>query len=153
MRQQWEGEGHLHLRYAWSMRSQNETKVARARKLRRDATIVEKRLWSKLCNRQLEGRKFVRQLSIGPFFADFACREAKLVIELDGGQHAESPTDPGRTAYLESRGYRVLRFWNNDVWENIDGVVDAISDALRRMDLNVAPHPPAAKRRAPPSPR
>jgi very-short-patch-repair endonuclease len=132
----------------------DEKKISRARQLRRDATTVERRLWSQLCNRQLEGHKFVRQYPIGPFFADFACREAKLVIELDGGQHADSATDAGRTAYLKAQGYRVLRFWNNDVWENIDGVVDTILAVLKESNSGkAAPHPPVAARRAPPSPR
>lgn len=128
------------------MRGSNENTISRARQLRRDTTIAEKRLWSKLCNRQLEGHKFVRQCPIGPFFADFTCRDVKLVIELDGGQHADSATDPGRTAYLQAHGYRVLRFWNNDVWENIDGVVDTILVVLKELNSGkAAPHPPSPR--------
>jgi very-short-patch-repair endonuclease len=136
------------------MRGPNEKKISRARQLRRDSTLFEKRLWSALCNRQIEGYKFVRQCPIGPFFADFACRDAKLVIELDGSQHLDSPTDPGRTAHLEARGYRVLRFWNNNALESVDGVIRVIIDVLEQLkSAKAAPHPPAAVRRAPPSPR
>ena len=101
-----------------------------ARQLRQDATEVEKRLWSRIRGRQIEDTKFVRQFPIGPYIADFACRSAKLVIELDGGQHAESPTDAGRTRLIEVYGYIVLRFWNSDVLDNIEGVLEAIRREL-----------------------
>jgi BirA family biotin operon repressor/biotin-[acetyl-CoA-carboxylase] ligase len=97
-----------------------------ARKLRRASTDVETALWQRLRNRQLEGEKFVRQLPIGPYVADFACRSAKLVIELDGGQHADSAADAARTGLIEAHGYTVLRFWNNDVIDNIEGVLEQI---------------------------
>jgi very-short-patch-repair endonuclease len=112
------------------MRGEDTRTTDRARQLRREATIVEKRLWWRLSARQLDRHKFVRQLAIGPYFADFACREHRLVIELDGGQHAGSQTDPVRTAYLEAQGYRVIRFWNSEVIENIDGVLEQILQAL-----------------------
>ncbi len=115
---------------------------ARARSLRRSETNAEHVLWQLLRNRQLGGRKFVRQLPIGPYFADFACREAALVIELDGSQHAESTRDEKRTAYLTAEGYSVLRFWNNDVLTNARGVADAILGAL-------ALHPSPGERFAP----
>ena len=102
-----------------------------ARKLRRDSTDSEVLLWSRLRGGRLEGRKFVRQLPIGNAVADFACRSARLVIELDGGQHSESDTDPVRTAMIEAHGYRVIRFWNNDVLENMDGVLEEILRELR----------------------
>lgn len=97
-----------------------------ARKLRRDRTMVEDRLWQRLRARQVEGAKFVFQFPIGPYIADFACRGLRLVIELDGGQHADSLADVERTRMIEAHGYRVLRFWNNDVAENIDGVLEVI---------------------------
>ena len=102
-----------------------------ARKLRRDQTDAEKLLWSKLRNRQLEDTKFVRQFPIDPYIADFACRSLKLVIELDGGQHADNPADAERTRSIEAQGYRVIRFWNNNVSSNIEGVLQAIAREVR----------------------
>lgn len=90
----------------------------RARALRRDITGVERKLWSRLRNRQLENTKFVRQISIGPYIADFVARSLRLVIELDGGQHSASK-HAERTKVIEAHGYRVIRFWNNDVTDNI----------------------------------
>jgi len=101
-----------------------------ARKLRRTMTEAETRLWTYLRGSQIEGAKFVRQFPIGPHVADFACRSARLVIELDGGQHAESTTDAERTRAIEAYGYRVTRFWNNDVLANTEGVLEAISREL-----------------------
>jgi very-short-patch-repair endonuclease len=100
-----------------------------ARKLRRASTDAEKRLWWHLRSRQLEGAKFVRQLPIGPHIADFACRGAHLVIELDGGQHNEA-VERDRTSAIESFGYHTIRFWNNDVLENTEGVLEAIRQEL-----------------------
>ena len=98
-----------------------------ARKLRRNQTEVEDHLWQRLRNRQIEGEKFVFQFPIGPHIADFACRTARLVIELDGRQHADATeADAARTETIESFGYRVIRFWNSDVTTNIDGVLEAI---------------------------
>jgi very-short-patch-repair endonuclease len=103
-----------------------------ARKLRRDATAVESKLWKRLRSRQIEGAKFRRQFPIGPYIADFACIDLKLIIELDGGQHADSPTDAQRMECLETNGYTVIRFWNSEVIENLEGVLEAI----RREILN-----------------
>ncbi len=101
--------------------------TATARRLRRSATQPEALLWSRLRGHQLEGRKFVRQLPIGNAVADFACRSAKLVIELDGGQHATAEAaDAARTRMIEAHGYKVIRFWNNDVIDNIEGVLETI---------------------------
>ena len=100
-----------------------------ARKLRRSSTDAENRLWRHLRSRRLEDAKFVRQFPIGPYIADFACRDAHLVIELDGGQHSE-PVDAPRTAIIEAHGYRVLRFWNNDVLQNTHGVLEVIRQEL-----------------------
>jgi very-short-patch-repair endonuclease len=81
-------------------------------------------------------------MPVGPYICDFICREAQLAIELDGGQHdARAPLDRKRTNYIESQGYRVLRFWNNEVLGNMDGVLTVISDALRGPELSPHPHP------------
>ncbi|HEX9662583.1 MAG TPA: endonuclease domain-containing protein [Candidatus Binatia bacterium] len=94
----------------------------RARQLRRNQTDVEKKLWSRLRARQIGGAKFRRQYPIGHFIVDFCCFEGRLVVELDGGQHAEAGAlDQRRTEFLVAEGYRVLRFWNNEATENIDG--------------------------------
>src|SRR3546814_2302829 len=89
-----------------------------ARRLRRDQTTAERRLWSRLRDRQLEGHKFRRQVPRGRFVVDFACLDSWLVVELDGGQHADpfqTKDDRKRTAWLEAEGYRVLRFWNHEI--------------------------------------
>lgn len=100
-----------------------------ARKLRAEPTEAEKRLWSHLRREQL-GARFTRQFPIGNHVADFACRSAKLVIELDGGQHADNPADEVRTRLIEAHGYRVIRFWNNDVLANTEGVLTVILEEL-----------------------
>ena len=104
------------------------TKVAR--RLRRDMTEAEHRLWSRLRNRQLENTKFVKQFPVGPYVADFAARSLKLGIELDGGQHNES-RDAERTRVIEAHGYRILRFWNNELTDNIDGVLQTIVQEIQ----------------------
>ena len=101
-------------------------------KLRASATHAEAKLWSRLRNRQLAGCKFVRQQPIGPYIADFACRERDLIIELDGGQHAGSTRDIERTRVLAEHGYAVIRFWNRDVLTNLDGVLQVIADRLEK---------------------
>lgn len=101
-----------------------------ARKLRRNMTDAELKLWSRVRNRQLEDTKFVKQFQIGPHVADFAARNLKLIIELDGGQHNKAK-DAARTSLIEAHGYRVLRFWNKDVMQNINGVLEAISEEIR----------------------
>ena len=97
--------------------------TARARDLRTNATPQERTLWRLLSRYR---PKFTRQLPIGPYIADLACREAKLVVEIDGSQHVDSATDETRTAYLVSEGWTVIRFWNSDVDSNPDGVAEAI---------------------------
>jgi very-short-patch-repair endonuclease len=99
--------------------------------LRQNATDAERRLWAVLRHRQLQGYKFRRQHAIGRFIVDFACTKHRLVIEADGGQHNGSIADDRRTALLERQGWRVLRFWNNDVLSNTEGVLDTILDALQ----------------------
>lgn len=101
-----------------------------ARKLRRRSTDAETRLWYHLRDRRLLGFKFRRQEPRGRAVADFLCQQARLIVEVDGGQHAESRTDSERTAFLNSAGYLVLRFWNNDVLSNTDGVLDEIARTL-----------------------
>ena len=95
----------------------------RARELRSNATDVERILWRLLSRYR---PKFTRQLPIGPYVADFACRQARIEVELDGSQHADSEYDEARTRFLNSEGWTVIRFWNNEVIENPDGVVTAI---------------------------
>jgi very-short-patch-repair endonuclease len=89
------------------------------------------KLWYALRNRQICGLKFVRQEPIGRYVCDFVCREKLVVIEVDGGQHAESKRDEVRDHYLAERGYRVLRYWNNDVLSNLQGVLESIAGELR----------------------
>jgi very-short-patch-repair endonuclease len=96
--------------------------------LRREATEAENRLWAYLRNRQLGGFKFKFQASVGPFITDFRCAETRLIVEVDGSQHSEE-ADRARTGFLEGEGYVVLRFWNNEVFENLDGVLLTIKAA------------------------
>ena len=100
-----------------------------AARLRRDRTEAEDRLWQVVRNRQLGGYKFRFQASLYPYVVDLICIEARLIVELDGGQHSEAK-DARRTVFLESSGYRILRFWNSDVIENIDGVADTLLAVL-----------------------
>jgi very-short-patch-repair endonuclease len=112
----------------------------RARRLRRDQTEAERRLWTHLRDRRLNGTKFRRQHSIGPFIADFCCTERGLVVELDGGQHASrEEADRRRTAFLMQRGYRVLRFRDNEVMENIEAVLQRIAEAVSDPHPNPLP--------------
>ena len=99
--------------------------------LRRNTTDSERRLWAALRDRRLQGYKFRRQHPIGRFIVDFACTKHRLVIEADGGQHDENMADALRTAWLESQGWRVLRFWNNDILANTEGVMETVLQALR----------------------
>ena len=108
-------------------------KTTFARDLRSRQTVAERNLWARLKSKQLEGAKFRRQQPIGRYIVDFVNLESKIVIELDGGQHNESKisaSDEKKTAWLNKEGYRVLRFWNNEVLTNIDGVMEKIREAL-----------------------
>jgi very-short-patch-repair endonuclease len=99
----------------------------KARSLRKNQTDVEQLMWKHLRNRRLFNYKFRRQFPIEPYIADFACLELKLIIELDGGQHASRINyDDQRSLFLKQRGFKVIRFWNNDVIENTEGVLEAI---------------------------
>ena len=103
----------------------------RSRALRRQATDAERLLWSHLRGRSLLGRKFRRQVPIGPYIVDFLCIQDRLIVEADGGQHAgQGPYDSRRTAELQARGYRVLRFWNNDILAEPDAVLEEIRRVL-----------------------
>ena len=105
----------------------------RARALRAALTEGERKLWQRLRNRQLSGAKFRRQHPIGPYIVDFFCLEARLTIELDGSQHgeeAQARADERRTEYLQQQGYTVLRFWNEEVLDNLDGVLETITRNL-----------------------
>jgi very-short-patch-repair endonuclease len=106
------------------------TKIAR--RLRVNQTDAETVLWNRIRNRQIEGQKFVRQKPIGGYVCDFVCRERLLIIEVDGGQHNGSAADVMRDRRLTEDGYRVLRFWNNDVLGNLEGVLAAIQSELSR---------------------
>ena len=107
--------------------------VSRARELRRRSTEAEKLLWRRLRNRHLDGVKFRRQESLGRYVVDFVTMEQQLIVEVDGGQHAaHSRADEMRTRWLASQDYRVIRFWNNEVLSNIDGVLQTILQALGR---------------------
>ncbi len=101
------------------------------RKLRKDLTDAESLLWMKLRRKQLNGLRFLRQYSVGRYILDFYCPEIRLAIELDGGQHAETDAvehDQIRTDYLAACDIRVIRFWNSDVFENLEGVMERIGE-------------------------
>ena len=114
------------------------------KQLRTFMTDAERKLWHALRSRGVRA-KFRRQVPLGPYIADFVSFDAKIIVEVDGGQHASSVTDQERARYFVNRGYRVLRFWNSDVLSNLDGVLETIS-AL------TSPSPGAPLRGAPPSP-
>lgn len=104
--------------------------MRRAAELRKEMTPEERTLWSALQGKQL-GVKFRSQHAIGPYITDFCCIKEKLIIEVDGSQHLDQATyDEERTAYFQSRGYRVLRFWNNEITQDLNGVIITIQEAL-----------------------
>jgi very-short-patch-repair endonuclease len=111
-----------------------ELKREAARQLRLNATEAERKLWSCLRDKRLLGLRFRRQQPIGPYIADFYCAAAKLIVELDGSQHANAQAqyDLSRTTWLEARGYKVLRFWNTDLQDS-DFIVGAICHAVRTL--------------------
>ncbi|MBV8685593.1 MAG: endonuclease domain-containing protein [Alphaproteobacteria bacterium] len=122
----WEGEGRFPTRKAL---------LARAKWMRTHPTEAERRLWTLLRDRRLATFKFRRQQVIEPYIVDFVCFEQRLIIETDGSQHAESEADAARDAFLRRRGFRVLRFWNNDVLGDAEAVATAIAAALRSLTL------------------
>ena len=118
-----------------------KSSTASAKEMRKNFTDAELKLWKRLRNRLTDGEKFRRQQPIGKYIVDFVCQERKLVVEVDGGQHGEQIAyDNERTAWLESEGYRVLRFWNNEVLEDVEIVLDVIVRALGESEL-YHPHP------------
>jgi very-short-patch-repair endonuclease len=120
--------------------------TGRAQELRRSATPAERPLWTCLSRRQVAYTKFSRQIPVGPFICDFVSRSAKLVIELDGGQHDRDEwRDRQRTDYVEGMGYKVIRFWNTEVLESLETVVRRIEVELR---TSPPPAPPASGRGA-----
>jgi len=135
------------------MRTRNIPRSVRAQTLRAASTEAEKKLWNRLRDRRLGGAKFVRQSPVGPYYADFLCRACKLVVELNGSQHADSAYDDKRDAILVAMGYRVLRFWNAEVLGSIDDVCETIVAAVEgrlapferfkglTTEGGVAPHP------------
>ena len=109
--------------------------IERARHLRKNMTAPERRLWRALRER-LGDANWRKQVPLGPYFADFCSHRAKLIIELDGGQHADAGDyDAARTRFIEAQGYRVIRFWNNDVMQNLDGVLETIATSLPPLPL------------------
>ena len=121
-------------------RSYTQQTLERAKTLRQSQTDAEGLLWHYLRRKQLDGYKFRRQQPIGPYIVDFACMSRKLVIELDGGQHAERHAyDETRDDYLRGKGYRILRFWNNEVFQNCMDVLEAVYQAL----VSPPPHQPS----------
>jgi very-short-patch-repair endonuclease len=117
----------------------------RARELRRNTTEAERRLWYQLRQRQIGGRRFRRQVPLGPYIVDFACLSERLIVELDGGQHnedAHAAGDAQRTAWLNAQGFRVLRFWNNDIFQNMDWVWSTIAASLDERGITPHPNPP-----------
>ena len=120
--------------------------LGRAKVLRRKMSDAERRLWYHLRAHRFAGYKFKRQVPVGSFVVDFACLGRKLIVEVDGGQHAGKVSDRRRDAWLKTKGFEVLRFWNNDVLKNTDGVLELIMIALEK-------YPSPGALRAPPSPR
>jgi very-short-patch-repair endonuclease len=115
------------------MAYQSEKASSRARTLRRTETAAEQRMWEELRGSRLNGFKFVRQLPIGPYFADFACRSAKLIVEVDGATHGDAHEvahDEKRTLFLQAQGWTVYRVWNADVFKERNAVCDGILLAL-----------------------
>jgi lysyl-tRNA synthetase class 2 len=115
--------------------------VKPARRLRRNQTDAERVLWFRLRDRRLAGWKFKRQVPIDRFIVDFFCADGKLIVELDGGQHDKNrEQDADRTKILEAMGYLVLRFWNHDVLQNTNGVLEEILSTLPQQSFE-PPHP------------
>jgi very-short-patch-repair endonuclease len=131
-------------------------KTAQARQLRQNETEEEYHLWSDLRARRLNGHKFARQVPLGPYIVDFLCREHHLIVEVDGFQHADSSYDAKRTRWLNTQGYSVLRFWNQDISRQRRSVLETILAALdQRLEADPAsgfysPAPSAEKNREQP---
>ena len=118
------------------------THISRARRLRNRSTDAERLLWSKLRDRRMMDCKFRRQFPVGRYVVDFVCWEHSLIIELDGGHHqAQQDYDRVRTEWLQSRGFVVLRYWDNDVLTELDSVLESISEVLRKRMATSSPSP------------
>jgi very-short-patch-repair endonuclease len=139
------GEGGLRRRRRTGEGARSLTGVAR--QLRSRMTDAERKLWFALKDRRFAAFKFRRQVPVGPYVVDFICFESRLVIEVDGGQHADSVRDVERDNWLLQNEFRVMRFWNNDVLQNLEGVLASLSEQLERT-----PHPSSRLRETPPSP-
>ena len=105
-------------------------KAKRTRKLRKEMTDTERKLWSLLRNRKLSGYKFRGKVPVGPYITDFLCFEARLIVEADGRQHADTTSDAKRYAWFGEQGFTVIRFWNNDVFDNAEGVLSRLASTL-----------------------
>ena len=127
------------------MRAKDQKRTERARSLRRALTPAEFALRTRIRARQLGGFKFVRQEPIDRYYVDFVCRERRLIVELDGGQQAESLEDMHRDRALCALGYRVIRIWNNDVIDNLDGVLQRLLSELENSPLTPALSPQAGR--------
>ena len=118
--------------------------LERARELRQRSTDSERRLWYWLRNRQIDGVKFQRHVPLGKYVVDFLAADHRLIVEIDGGQHASQQAyDRRRTSWLEAQGYRVIRFWSNEVLANTEGVILAIGTALKLRPPHPSPLPPS----------
>ena len=126
------------------MRGKDQKRTERARSLRRALTPAELTLWMRIRDRRLGGFKFTRQKPVDRYYVDFVCRERRLIVELDGGQQAESLEDMHRDRALCALGYRVIRIWNNDVIENLDGVLS--KGSCQNSKNRPSPRPSPRKR-------
>ncbi|MBN9216396.1 MAG: DUF559 domain-containing protein [Mesorhizobium sp.] len=123
------------------MRGPRIETTKRARRLRQSDNDAESALWAELRGHRLNGYKFVRQLPIGSYFADFSCRECQLVVEIDGSQHADNEYDRARDRFMVSKGWSVLRFWNVDVLKMREDVLETILAAVEgRLDRHIEAH-------------
>ena len=124
------GEGWGEGREPKVIRHKNST--IKARKFRQNSTDAEEKFWNEVKAKRFLGLKFKRQYPIKPYYADFVCLEENLIVEIDGGQHCENGKDKIRTRFLEKEGFEVIRFWNNEVLSNMEGVLSSLSLALSR---------------------
>jgi very-short-patch-repair endonuclease len=139
------GEGGPRRRCGTGEGARSLTKLAR--QLRARMTDAERKLWFALKDRRFAAFKFRRQVPVGPYIADFLCFESRLIVEVDGGQHADSAHDVERDNWLAQNEFHLLRFWNNDVLQNLEGVLTVLAEQLERT-----PHPSSRLRETPPSP-
>jgi very-short-patch-repair endonuclease len=108
--------------------------LQKAKNLRKNMTDAEKLFWYKVRDRRLAGYKFKRQVPVGPYIVDFSCLDYKVVVEIDGGQHNDNSADIIRDQFLQDSGFKVLRYWNNEILNNIDGVLEALILILNKRD-------------------